>query len=100
VTQKFKLQERADFETVLNEPEGARVIASLLDFCGVYESSHAIGESNPLDTAFREGRRDVGLMLLKNIKDCPGGELVLLRAQAERLALYEKTLKGEKTDGQ
>ena len=86
-------KEREEFESVLSTPEGARFIAGLLDFCGVYMSSHSIGAESPLDTAFREGKRDVGLMLLGRIKERGGGELALLSAQSELRKRYEEALK-------
>ena len=84
-------KEREDFESVLRTPGGARFIAWLLIFCGVDTNSHEPGRNSPLDTAFREGRRDVGLMIRKLVKTTEGGELALMAAEAELV----KNLKGE-----
>jgi hypothetical protein len=89
VTQK----ETDDFESVLRTPEGARFIAWLLIFCGVYRNSHEQGKNSPLDTAFREGRRDVGLMLLKYAKETEGGDRALLIAEAELIKNLKEVFK-------
>ncbi|MDR1019142.1 MAG: hypothetical protein LBL73_00155 [Synergistaceae bacterium] len=88
-------KEQEEFESVLKTPEGGRVIAALLDFCGVYRSSYRLGMEHQHDTAFREGQRDVGLMLLKRIKDCDGGEMILVAAQSQRRKRYEEAARDE-----
>jgi hypothetical protein len=89
VTQK----EREDFESVLRTPEGARFIAWLLIFCGVYTNSHEQDKNSPLDTAFREGRRDVGIMLFKLVKETEGGGHTLLVAEAELIKNLKEVFK-------
>ena len=48
---------------------GKQVLRDLLEFCHVFQSSYM--PEAPMDTAFREGERNVGLRLLDqlNIKD-------------------------------
>ena len=48
---------------------GKQVLRDLLDFCHVFQSSYM--PEAPMDTAFREGERNVGLRVLDqlNIKD-------------------------------
>ena len=86
---KFEEHEKKDFSAILNTPQGARFIAGLLDFCGVYRSSHRIGEQSPLDTAFREGQRDVGLMLLRRAQEEPDGERRIQAAQEQRRKIFK-----------
>lgn len=54
---------RRDFRAVLREtPAGRRVCAQILGRCGVLGRSHVPGD--PLETARREGMREIGLWLL------------------------------------
>jgi hypothetical protein len=87
------LKEKDDFESVLRTPEGARFIAWLLIFCGVYTNSHEQNKNSPLDTAFREGRRDVGLFLLKCAKEAEGGDRALMTAEAELIKNYREAFR-------
>jgi hypothetical protein len=80
----------ADFKKILTTPEGARVIAGLLDFCRVFAVSHEHGRASPLDTAFYEGHRNVGLMLLRRIQDVEGGEQFLAQARKRRREAAEE----------
>ena len=51
------------YEAVFDSPEGRLVEADLLFESGLMEVSHAPGD--PYDTAFQEGRRSMGLHLLR-----------------------------------
>lgn len=57
---KLEKSDALDFEIVMKTPEGARLIARLMDQAGVfkpvYDETHAT-------MAFREGQRNFGLML-------------------------------------
>lgn len=46
----------------LENGDGLRVLNDLLDACGVYRPTYVRGDSH--DTARREGKREMGLMLL------------------------------------
>ena len=70
-------QNLSDFSTVINTPEGARLIAGLVDYCGVF------GLSYGHDSSFKEGRRDVGLMLYSWMLSTSGGEQAYIRARDE-----------------
>jgi hypothetical protein len=53
------------YKAVFNSPDGERVLADLLNFCGQYKCSHNPGDAN--STAFNEGKRRVSLRILKFI---------------------------------
>jgi hypothetical protein len=76
-------QDREDFAKMSATPEGARFIAGLLDFCGVFSS-------NEENSAYREGMRNVGLMAYKNIRGFAGAEMAYIKARDDRRKLYEK----------
>lgn len=79
-------RDRCDIAAVFSTREGRRVIARLLHECGVYclslnvafsEQSHA--------TAYREGRRAIGLELLKWISEADETAIAkLFEADKER----------------
>lgn len=59
---------RGEFRSVFREaPVGRRVLAQVLDRCRVCERSFVPGDS--LETARREGMRDIGLWLLEVLAD-------------------------------
>jgi hypothetical protein len=89
---EFEKREREDFENVFFTQEGSRFIGRLIDACGVYQSSY-FPKENAADTAFREGRRDIGLMILRWVQEIRGGEQMLLDAQAVRRERYESDLR-------
>ena len=55
----------ADLVWLMDEPRGRRVVWALLEHCGVFQTSFT---SNGSMVMFREGRRDVGLKLMKDIE--------------------------------
>jgi hypothetical protein len=71
----LRIQNLQDFKNILNQPAGARLIASLVDFCGVFSSSNS---NKP-----NEGAREVGLMLYRMALDVDGGELAYIRGRKE-----------------
>lgn len=56
-------QEKADLSEVLNTEAGQAVLCRLLDFCEVYQSTIKFGHADA--SAFAEGKRAVGLWLIK-----------------------------------
>ncbi len=54
-------QAETDLEWVLSDPRGQRVLARIVEDCGVSRLSFVAGD--PLATAFNEGRRSVGIFL-------------------------------------
>jgi hypothetical protein len=61
-----KDRELDDLKTVLKKPEGRRVIYKILCECGVFKASFSM---NSMTTSFNEGRRDIGLALLKDLDE-------------------------------
>lgn len=72
------------YTTLYRMPEGKMVIDDLLRKAGLLEVSHVIGD--PSTTAFRDGRRSMGLEVLDAMR-WTEGELVKLAQEqtAERL---------------
>lgn len=57
--------ELEDFKWVLSTPQGRRMVARYIGFCGVWKQSFT-GNS---ETFFNEGKRVVGLKLLEDLND-------------------------------
>lgn len=57
-----------DFRQVfLGSPAGKRILARLLNRSGVWQRSHVSGD--PMETARREGMRDIGLWVIEILED-------------------------------
>lgn len=70
-------QEAADYGWLMADKRGRRIVAGLLERAGVFRSSFA-GE-NSHATAFNEGQRNAGLVLLATINDhAPKGYALML----------------------
>jgi len=54
-------QDEHDVRFVLHTREGARFLARLVDFAGVFRTSFV--QADALTTAFKEGQRNAGLMV-------------------------------------
>jgi len=54
------------YGVTFNSETGKQVLHDLLEFCHIYHSSYM--SEAPMDTAFREGERNVGLRILKELK--------------------------------
>jgi hypothetical protein len=61
-----KDREIDDLKTVLKKPEGRRFVYKVLSECGVFKASFSL---NSMQTAFQEGRRDIGILLLKMLDE-------------------------------
>lgn len=71
-------QEKADMQWLMSSKRGRRIMWRLLERTGVYRSSFT-GNS---ETFFREGARNVGLMLMAQIHEvCPDQYAVMLKEQ-------------------
>ena len=65
-------QKTRDLREVWGTPAGRRIMRGLLEMAGVYRVSHAMGTESPLDTAFREGMRNLGLAITSDVMEaCP-----------------------------
>lgn len=71
-------QEKMDMQWLMGSKRGRRIMWRLLERTGVYRSSFT-GNS---ETFFREGQRNVGLMLMAQIHEvCPDQYAVMLKEQ-------------------
>lgn len=71
-------QEKADMQWLMGSKRGRRIMWRLLERTGVYRSSFT-GNS---ETFFREGQRNVGLMLMAQIHEvCPDQYAMMLKEQ-------------------
>ena len=71
-------EEADDFKWLMGNKRGRRIVWRLLERTGVYRSSFT-GNS---ETFFREGMRNVGLMLMAQINTiCPGHYATMLQEQ-------------------
>jgi hypothetical protein len=55
-----------DLQSVLKKPEGRRFVYKMLSECGVFRASFSL---NSMQTAFNEGKRDIGLALLRELDE-------------------------------
>ena len=67
-------QEKDDFKWLMGSKRGRRIVWRLLERTGVYRSSFT-GNSEPF---FREGQRNVGLMLMAQINECSPDQYALM----------------------
>lgn len=71
-------QEKMDMQWLMGSKRGRRIMWRLLERTGVYRSSFT-GNS---ETFFREGQRNVGLMLMAQVHEvCPDQYAVMLKEQ-------------------
>lgn len=70
----------SDFKTLANTAEGRRFLRRLLAECGVYQL--AFTAASPDTTAFKEGRRSIGLWLLSLFEGIPETYIQLLTEKA------------------
>ncbi len=66
-------ERRRDFRSVFSTPAGRRVLWSLLDWCGLFRPVAVKGD--PYETYHRDGRRDIGLRIIRTLEaTAPQGE--------------------------
>jgi hypothetical protein len=75
-------QDGQDIRALLATREGARFFARLLETCGVYRLSYEPGDTHA--TAFKEGQRNVGNMILAELTQCDNFGAALKAAMKER----------------
>lgn len=57
-------RELSDIRKVVSSPEGRRFVYRIWGMCGIFRNSFSL---NSNQTAFNEGRRDVGLAILNDV---------------------------------
>jgi len=84
----FKARERelSDMRDALTRPQGRRMVWSILSKCGIYGLSYC---GNNSETFFKEGKRSIGLELLKLVEDAKPGSMDQMRRE------YVSELKSE-----
>ena len=76
-------ERRRDFRSVFATPAGRRVLWSLLDWCGLFRPVAVKGD--PYETYHRDGRRDIGLRIIRTLEaTAPPGEETPPAAPEER----------------
>ena len=87
-TQKNELAtEKSDFEWLMSDPRGRRIMFDLLAFCRVFKPSYT-GNS---ETFFNEGMRNVGLKYFLAVNQfCPEQYLAMTQEHNERMRLIEQ----------
>lgn len=74
-----KQREINDLRDILTTPQGRRYIWKLWGCTGVFRASYAPKDANL--TAFREGQRDIGLILLQDINEASPTALAQMRSE-------------------
>ncbi len=65
IDDRERARDREGWGYFMADRRGRRLLRRLVRFCGVFDSSYT-GSS---DTYFREGRRDIGLFILSQIRE-------------------------------
>lgn len=60
-------QLRLDYRQLFSTDAGKRVLADLIENTGIFKTSFIPGKQNEM-TFFREGQRDIGLMILDKLQ--------------------------------
>jgi hypothetical protein len=82
--------EANDFKWLMSDKRGRRIVHGLLEKTGVYRSSFT-GNS---ETFFREGARNVGLMLMAHIhENCPEKYTLMVQEQKNDRKVGNRTNK-------
>ena len=80
-------QELRDIQSVMKFRDGRRFMWRVLEKAGVYDSSFAV---EPSIMAFKEGQRNIGLMLISDImKVAPDKYQMMTKEAQERAKLKE-----------
>lgn len=87
---RLRQRELSDLRKILKIPEGRRFVWNLLAKAGLFHSSFAL---NSNQTAFNEGRRNLGLDLMIDLNEADVGAF----AQLQREYISELNSKKEET---
>jgi len=92
--QRRRDREIEDLRSLIKKPEGRRVIWKILETCGVFKASFSL---NSMQTAFNEGKRDIGLALLADLNEADTH--IFAQMQSEYIsALKSKNQEKDKID--
>ena len=83
-------QQASDIQRLMAEEWGRRLMWSWLEWGGVYRLSYA---GSAEQTAFNEGNRNFGLMLLGSIMQHAPAQMALMQAEARQTAEAEAARK-------
>ena len=79
---------RDDIIKILDMAEGRRVFWRLLCECGVFQ----VGIPNPDLICFNEGKRDIGVKILKDIMDCKPEKFIQMQKEFKAEFTVDKKL--------
>lgn len=82
VIKKLNQEEKNDYRFLVENRNGLRFLARLLDKCGVFKTSF---HSDPLKMAFMEGQRNIGLEILSKCLDINEKFLYNIQLELENL---------------
>ena len=74
-------ERRRDFRSVFATPAGRRVLWCLLDWCGLFRPVAVKGD--PYETYHRDGRRDIGLRIIRTLEAAAAPEAAARQAGGE-----------------
>lgn len=91
---RLELKDWEDLQELLDSSAGARFVSRILDYCGILSPSF---NTDIAIMSFKEGRRDVGLMIMSAMQDIPKSQEKIISATSYRLSLYKEDTKQEKS---
>ncbi|WKJ88765.1 hypothetical protein QZJ86_12105 [Methylomonas montana] len=74
--------DKTDFKAIIDTAEGRRFIRRVLAECGVHKLSYNFTDTGS-NTAFKEGKRSIGLWLQSLFVDCPDQYIQLLKEESQ-----------------
>lgn len=78
--QRQAILDASDFKAIVDTPEGRRFVRRVLAECGVHRLSFNFTDC-ATNTAFKEGKRSIGLWLQSLFEDCPDHYIRLLKEE-------------------
>ena len=82
----------------MDTPAGSRALAYIIHNSRVFATSYDPTEANMQNAVFREGRRDVGLMIYDAVCAKDGGVVKLAGANKALAEIYKKGVMGDGRD--
>lgn len=81
--ERLALEEKSDWEWLLSDERGKRIVYRLIERCGVLRCAF---QGNALNTAFSEGQRNEGIFLVDRVaRFAPEAFTEIMRLRYEKL---------------